>query len=190
LLTGSGDEFCGPLPALLQAVAYQVPTVSLPPFPGICLLIVQVEISSLVLLPSPLCFQHSHSLCYVLVFSLLFIVQFFFFLQWCQSAQGPMLVYHRGGWGNTTWGLVCTCLVCWMSPKQVCSWRWWRQWQLAVMAVHLFSQCNMAWRSFLRARCSGCWNFHSPWCFISTNVAPASQQGFWVTELMLSASAP
>jgi hypothetical protein len=32
----------------------------------------------------------------------------------------------------------------------------------------LFSQCNMAWRSFLRARGSGCWSFDSPWCFISS----------------------
>jgi hypothetical protein len=28
LLTGSGDEFCGPLPALFQAVAYHPPAVS------------------------------------------------------------------------------------------------------------------------------------------------------------------
>jgi hypothetical protein len=35
-------------------------------------------------------------LCCVLVFSSLFIVQFFFFAGSSQSAQGPMLVYPRG----------------------------------------------------------------------------------------------
>jgi hypothetical protein len=42
-------------------------------------------------------------LCCVLVFSLLFIVQFFcfvLFLQGVQSAQGAMLVYPRDGWGE------------------------------------------------------------------------------------------
>jgi hypothetical protein len=29
------------------------------------------------------------------------------------------------------------------------------------------SQCNVAWRSFLWARGSGCWSFDSPMCFIS-----------------------
>jgi hypothetical protein len=32
----------------------------------------------------------------------------------------------------------------------------------------LFSQCNVAWRSFVRARGSGCQSFDSSWCFIST----------------------
>jgi hypothetical protein len=34
LLTGSGDEFCGPLPTLFQAVAYHLPTVSPSSFPA------------------------------------------------------------------------------------------------------------------------------------------------------------
>jgi hypothetical protein len=45
-------------------------------------------------------------LCSVLVFSSLFTVHFFVvvvFLQWrgSQSAQGAMLAYPRGSWGNT-----------------------------------------------------------------------------------------
>jgi hypothetical protein len=52
-------------------------------------------------------------------------------------------------------------LVCWMSPKQVWSW------YLVAAAALLFSQCNMAWRSFLWARGSGCRRFDSPLCFIS-----------------------
>jgi hypothetical protein len=41
----------------------------------------------------------SRTLCCVLVFSSLFIVQVFFFFcrGWGQSAQGAMLVYSRGG---------------------------------------------------------------------------------------------
>jgi hypothetical protein len=42
---------------------------------------------------------------------------------------------------------------------------------VAVAAAHLFSQCNVAWRSFLQARGSGCWRFDSPWCFISAKCA-------------------
>jgi hypothetical protein len=34
LLTGSGDELCGPLPALFQVAAYCQPTVGLPAFPA------------------------------------------------------------------------------------------------------------------------------------------------------------
>jgi hypothetical protein len=34
LLTGSGDEVCGLLPALLQAVAYHLPAVGFSAFPG------------------------------------------------------------------------------------------------------------------------------------------------------------
>jgi hypothetical protein len=33
LLTGSGDELCGPLPALFQVAAYHLPAVSLSAFP-------------------------------------------------------------------------------------------------------------------------------------------------------------
>jgi hypothetical protein len=52
----------------------------------------------------------------VLIFSSLFIVQFFLFCCFVlftggggQSAQGAMLVYPRGGWGNTVRCLVLTC---------------------------------------------------------------------------------
>jgi hypothetical protein len=79
-------------------------------------------------------------LVYHSVFIFFFIVQF---VQWA------MLVYSRGGCGNTTWCLVLTCLVCWMSSKQV------RCWHLVAEAL-LFSQCNSAWRSFPRVRGTGC----------------------------------
>jgi hypothetical protein len=50
----------------------------------------------------------SHPLCCAFVFSSLFIVQFFvlfcfvFAGQAVSSAQGAILAYPRGGWGNTT----------------------------------------------------------------------------------------
>jgi hypothetical protein len=83
--------------------------------------------------------------CCVLVFSSLFIVQYIFFCQvgGGRSAQGAMLVYLKGGWGNTMWHLVLTCLVFRMSPKQV-----WNQ-CLAAGGALLFSQCKVAWRNFL-----------------------------------------
>jgi hypothetical protein len=34
LLTGSGDELCDPLPALIQRVAYRLPALGLPAFPA------------------------------------------------------------------------------------------------------------------------------------------------------------
>jgi hypothetical protein len=78
LLTGSGDELFGWLPALLQGVAYHLPAVGLPAFPVICLLIDLAEISSLPLSPSLVHFQCSHTLCCVLAFCSLFIVRVFF----------------------------------------------------------------------------------------------------------------
>jgi hypothetical protein len=52
----------------------------------------------------------------------------------------------------------------------------------------LFSQCNVAWRSFVWAGGSECQSFDSSWCFFLPSVAPASQQDFLFTELMVSAS--
>jgi hypothetical protein len=90
-----------------------------------------------------------------------------------QSAKGAMLVCPRGGWGNTAWCLALTCLVCRMSPKHVWSWH------LAVVAALLFSQDNVAWRSFPHARGLGCPSFNSPWCFISTNCGSSISPRFW-----------
>jgi hypothetical protein len=82
LLINPGDEPYGLPPALLQAIAYFPPPVSLPAFPDICLLIICPKISSLPLPTSWVPFLGFSPLCCVLVFSSLFIVQFFhFFLQ-------------------------------------------------------------------------------------------------------------
>jgi hypothetical protein len=104
LLTGSGDVLCGMLPALFQAVTYHWPAVSLLTFQSLFTeslhgdqLLALPQFSGTLTAPCPLC-------C-VLVFSSLFIVQFFFVSVFCraggQSAQWTMLVYPRGGWGST-----------------------------------------------------------------------------------------
>jgi hypothetical protein len=45
-------------------------------------------------------------------------------------------------------------------------------------AALLFSQCNVVWRSFVKAGGLGCWSFASSWCFFLPSVAPASQHNF------------
>jgi hypothetical protein len=100
LLTGSGDKFCGPLPALLQGVVYHWLAVSLPTFPAL-FTDSSAEISSLLLPLSQLYFQQSHLFCCVLDYNSLFIVQFFLGGV-ILSAQGAVLFYPRDGWGNST----------------------------------------------------------------------------------------
>jgi hypothetical protein len=181
LLTGSGEELCGPLPALPQAVAYHPPTVGLPAFPTICLLIVHREISSLLLPPSLVHLQHFCPLCCVLVFTSLFIVQFFFCEGGGQSAQGAMLIYPRGGWGNTVWCLVLTCLICWMSPKQV--WSWW--WQPTCFL-------SVVWcgETLYGLGVQGIEVLILLSALFLPSVAPVSQEDFGFTELMLSSFVP
>jgi hypothetical protein len=52
----------------------------------------------------------------------------------------------------------------------------------------LFSQCKVAWRSFVWAGGSGCQSSDSSWCFFLPSMAPASQQDFLFMEVMVSAS--
>jgi hypothetical protein len=99
----------------------------------------------------------------VLVFSLLFIIQFFFLFV-CVG------------------GSLCTgAYAGWMSPTPAWSGVW-------CTGAPLFPQCNMAWRNFPWSRGSGCWNFDSSCALFPLSVALAYQQGFWFTELTLSAS--
>jgi hypothetical protein len=60
-------------------------------------------------------------LCVSFQFFVYCLVFFFFFCRGESICPGAMLVYPRGGWGNTVWYLALACLVCWMSPQQV--WR-------------------------------------------------------------------
>jgi hypothetical protein len=141
---------------------------------SLCLLKVPVEISSLLSATPPLC-------C-VLLLSSLFIVQFSLCVCVCggggegQSAQGAMLVYSRGGWGILQYCVMLGAhlLVCQMSIKQV-----WSQ-HLVVVRALLFSQCNVARRSFPWARGSGCRSFDSPWCFISVKCGSSISARFLI----------
>jgi hypothetical protein len=104
-----------------------------------------MEISSLPFPPSLVHFQHFHPLCCVLVFSSLFIVQFFFvggfFLptgfaglsqEWLGEYHVTLGAHLFGLLNVSQAGLEPVVLV-----VQV------------VAAVHLFSQCNVVWRSFV-----------------------------------------
>jgi hypothetical protein len=50
---------------------------------------------------------------------------------------------------------------------------------VAALTAHLFSQCNVAWRSFPQDRGSGCQSFDSYWCFISTKCDSSISARFW-----------
>jgi hypothetical protein len=80
----------------------------------------------------------------------LLLFRFFCFVLWGrgQSVQGAMLIYPRGTVGISHVTYLLTCLSA--SPKQVWSWC-----QL-VWEPYGFSQCNMAWRSFVWAGGLGC----------------------------------
>jgi hypothetical protein len=129
LLTVSGDKLCGPLPALFQAVAYHWPAVGPSAFPAFVYWKFERRSAS--------CSSPAHALTALhplsceLVFSSLFIVQFFLLLLfsflwgWDQSAEGAMLVYPSGGLVNTTWCLVLTCWSAKYLPSRFGAGIWW-----------------------------------------------------------------
>jgi hypothetical protein len=121
LLTGSGDEF---LDCYLPCFKQRLITGRLLAFLPFQHLFTDSLVGDqlLALFPFSGTLTAPRLLCCVLVFSS-FLLVFFFCRVGGQSAQGAIIVYPRGGWGNTTWHLVLTCLVCWMSPKQIWSWR-------------------------------------------------------------------
>jgi hypothetical protein len=84
-----------------------------------------------------------------------------------QSVQGAVLVYPRGDCGDTMCHLFAHLLVCisqaGLEPVSVGT------------GALLVSQCNMAWRSFVRAGGLRCRGFSSSWWFFLTSLAPASQ---------------
>jgi hypothetical protein len=141
---------------------------------SICLLKVQAEISFLLLPSFSGMLSATPSLCCVLVFSSLYIVQFvfFFFASGGQSAQGAMLVYPSGGWGKATWSLVLTCWSAKCLPSRFGA-------MFGGTAAFLVSQCNVAWRSFSQARGSGCQSFDFSCSFISAKCGSSISARFW-----------
>jgi hypothetical protein len=162
------DDLFGLLPALFQAEAYRWlalgPSAFLAfiswkftwrssPCPSLC--------------PSAL--TAFFPLCCVLVFSSLFIVQILFcFVLFC-FLQGLWLVCLEGYAGFSQAWLRGIPHDTWCSPVGLPNVS-----QAVLEPVSggvgalLFSQCNMAWRSFPRASRSGYWRFDSSWCSIST----------------------
>jgi hypothetical protein len=95
LLTGSGNELCGQLPALFQAAAYHPPAVTLLPFQ----LLLTESLHGDQLLASPpfsSVISATLFLCCVLVLSSLFIVQDFLVFVFC-------FLFCRG-WGSACLG--------------------------------------------------------------------------------------
>jgi hypothetical protein len=122
LLTSSGDELCGSLAALLQAVAYHLPTLGLSAFQPLFAESKNWKETLAPCSPLPFCCALSVFLPPLLCVSFQFIVYcffvFFFLARGDQSAQGAMLVYPRvaGGIPCDTWhSPVCfaKCLPSW-----------------------------------------------------------------------------
>jgi hypothetical protein len=101
-----------------------------------------------------------------------------------QSVQGAMLVYPKGGWENTVCCLFAYLLVCWMSPKQI----WSRC--LAVPEHSCFLSVMWPGEALYGLGLQVVKALIPLGAFFLPSVAPSSQQGFWFTEFMLSASVP
>jgi hypothetical protein len=117
------------------------------------------------LAPSLVCSRLLHVL-----FSSVFLSFFFFGKAVCQSVQGAVLAYPRGGCGNTTCHLFAYLLVC-VSQEGL-------EPASGGLGVLLISQCNVAWRSFVWVGGLECQSFASSLWFFLPRVAPASQQDF------------
>jgi hypothetical protein len=141
-------------------------------FCRLCLLKVHMESGSVLFLPFLVCSKHPAPLC-----CMSFSVPCLLFSFWCflqgrgQSVQGAIQVYPRSGCGSTTCCFFVHLLVCiaqaGLEPAS------------GGAGALLVSQCNMVWRSFVRAGGVGCKSFaYSWWVFFLPNVAPASQQDY------------
>jgi hypothetical protein len=130
----------------------------------LCLLKVPVVICSLSFPLSPVCSVHPapSAACSFSVPCLLF--SFFFLTGQRQSVQGTMLVYPKGSCGNTH---ISCCL---FAHLLVCVSQAGLELASGGTGALLFSQCNVAWRSFVQARGSECWCFASSWWFFFCQV--------------------
>jgi hypothetical protein len=117
LLIGSGDEFCGLLPALFQAVAYHWPAVG----PSAFLAFVYWKLLASPLFSSVLSGTPSWKLC--VSFQFLVYCSVFFYGEGVSLPRG-LCCFYLGVLGeyHVMLGLQLTCLVCRMSPKKVWSW--------------------------------------------------------------------
>jgi hypothetical protein len=98
-------------------------------------------------------------LCCVFLFSFLFIIQvFFFFAEWGISLSRGLCWFIPGvAVGIPRAAYLLTLLVC-VSQAVL-------ELGSGGAGALLFSQCEVVWRSFVRAGGSGCWSFASCWLF-------------------------
>jgi hypothetical protein len=133
------------------------------------------------------CLEHPtpSAACSFSVPCLLFSFVLFFLWGRGQSVQEAMLVYPGVGCvcGNTACHLFAHLLVCQMSPKQV-----WSQ-CLAVPEPSCFLSVTWCGEALYGLGLQGVEVLVLLSAFSLPRVAPASQQNFWFTEIMLSASA-
>jgi hypothetical protein len=129
LLTGSGDELCGPLPALFQAVAYYLLAVGTSAFPAF---VYWKFHRDQFLAPPPFsgALSTTLSLCCVLVFSSLFSVQFFFsfFVGRAVSLPRVLCWFIPGVAGGISHGALCSPVLyaeCLPSRFGAGVWQWW-----------------------------------------------------------------
>jgi hypothetical protein len=110
-------------------------------------------------LPSLVCSEHlpPSAVCSIFQFLAYYSVFNCFLQGRSQSVQGAMLAFPRDSCGNTECCLFAHLLFC-VSQAGL---------ELASggTGALLFSLCNMAWRSFVQAGCSGCRSFDSSWWF-------------------------
>jgi hypothetical protein len=165
LLTGSGDELCGPVSAPISSSGLS-PTTAFPVFvyskfmkrPTPCTSpLLQCAYST----PPPLLHVPFQFLIYCSVFVLFCFVLQFLFCFWVSV--------HPEGYAGLSQGWLweyCMPLIC--SPVGLLDVS-----QAGLELVSggagalLFSQCNVAWRSFVQAGGSGCRSFASSWFFFS-----------------------
>jgi hypothetical protein len=181
LLTSSGDELCGPLSALFQAVAYHLPTVSPLSFQSLYCKFTQRSATC----SSP--FSSVLRAPCMFLFSSLFIIQFFFFFFfffcWVGVSLSRELCWSISGVGV---GIprAAYLLTCWSaSPKQV-----WSQ-CLAAREPSCFLSVTWHREALYRLEVQCIRVLILLGVFFLPSVALVSQQNFWFTELTLSASA-
>jgi hypothetical protein len=121
--------------------------------------------------PSPVCSKHS-TLSAACPFLFLIYYSVLFFLRGGgQSVQGAILVYPRGGCGNTVCCLFAHLLVCIAQAGLEPS---------SSEGILLFSQCNIAWRSFLWVGGSGCQSFAYSWWSFSAKCGSSITERFLI----------
>jgi hypothetical protein len=176
LFTSSGDKLCGPLPALFQAATYHPPIVTLLPFQP--LFSESSHGDQLLAFPLLRCtFSNSTSsaVCLFSVCCLLFGFFVCFFFCWGGSVC-------PGGYAGLSQGWLGEyCVTLGVHPSGLLNVSQVGLDQgLVASGTLLFSQCNVAWRSFLWARGSVCRSFDSSWCFISAKCGSSISARFLI----------